>query len=75
MVVGFDLFLGNVFMVFFGFIYCLDVCLIILFDIFGWFDEVGEDVVDLNVVFIMIDLECDIVVVMEEYVSYFYLVI
>lgn len=62
-------------MVFFGFIYCFDVCLIMFLDILGWFDDLGDEVDEMNVVFIMVDFECDIVEMMVEYVGYFYLVI
>jgi len=64
--------LGSPAMVFFGFTYCPDVCPTTLSDISGWLDELGEDVADMNVVFIAIDPERDTVAAMAEYVSYFH---
>jgi len=64
--------LGNPSMVFFGFTYCPDVCPTTLSDISGWLDDLGDDVADMNVVFITVDPERDTVVAMAEYVSYFH---
>lgn len=64
--------LGNPSMVFFGFTYCPDVCPTTLSDISGWLDDLGEDVADINVVFITVDPERDTVAAMAEYVSYFH---
>lgn len=70
--VGPETLLGNASMVFFGFTYCPDVCPTTLSDISGWLDDLGEDVAELNVVFITIDPERDTVAAMAEYVSYFH---
>ena len=59
-------------MVFFGFTYCPDVCPTTLSDISGWIDDLGDDVADMNVVFITVDPERDTVPDMAEYVSYFH---
>ena len=64
--------LNNPSMVFFGFTYCPDVCPTTLSDISGWLDDLGEDVAEMNVVFITVDPERDTVEVMAEYVSYFH---
>ena len=64
--------LGNPSMVFFGFTYCPDVCPTTLSDISGWLDDLGDDVADMNVVFITVDPERDTVPAMAEYVSYFH---
>ena len=64
--------LNNPSMVFFGFTYCPDVCPTMLSDISGWLDDLGEDVAEMNVVFITVDPERDTVEVMAEYVSYFH---
>lgn len=64
--------LGNPSMVFFGFTYCPDVCPTTLSDISGWLDDLGDDVADMNVVFITVDPERDTVAVMADYVSYFH---
>ena len=70
--VGPETLLGNPSMVFFGFTYCPDVCPTTLSDISGWLDDLGEDVADMNVVFITVDPERDTVDAMAEYVSYFH---
>ena len=64
--------LGNPSMVFFGFTYCPDVCPTTLSDISGWLDDLGDDVADMDVVFITVDPERDTVDTMAEYVSYFH---
>ncbi len=64
--------LGNPSMVFFGFTYCPDVCPTTLSDISGWLDDLGDDVADMNVVFITVDTERDTVDAMAEYVNYFH---
>jgi len=64
--------LGNPSMVFFGFTYCPDVCPTTLSDISGWLDDLGDDVADMNVVFITVDPERDTVDAMAEYVNYFH---
>ena len=64
--------LGNPSMVFFGFTYCPDVCPTTLSDISGWLDDLGDDVAEMNVVFITVDPERDTVDAMAEYVSYFH---
>ncbi|WP_432816587.1 SCO family protein [Sulfitobacter sp. JB4-11] len=64
--------LGNPSMVFFGFTYCPDVCPTTLSDISGWLDDLGDDVADMNVVFITVDPKRDTVADMAEYVSYFH---
>lgn len=64
--------LGNPSMVFFGFTYCPDVCPTTLSDISGWLDDLGDDVADMNVVFITVDPERDTVDAMAEYVSFFH---
>ena len=64
--------LNNPSMVFFGFTYCPDVCPTTLSDISGWLDDLGEDVAEMDVVFITVDPERDTVEVMAEYVSYFH---
>ncbi|WP_299832029.1 SCO family protein [uncultured Roseobacter sp.] len=64
--------LGNPSMVFFGFTYCPDVCPTTLSDISVWLDDLGDDVLDTNVVFITVDPERDTVPAMAEYVSYFH---
>ena len=64
--------IGDPFMVFFGFTYCPDVCPTTLSDISGWLDDLGDDVADMNVVFITVDPERDTVPAMTEYVSYFH---
>ena len=64
--------LGNPSMVFFGFTYCPDVCPTTLSDISGWLDDLGDDVADMNVVFITVDPKRDTVAAMAEYVSYFH---
>lgn len=64
--------LGNPSMVFFGFTYCPDVCPTTLSDISGWLDDLGDDVADMNVVFITVDPQRDTVAAMSEYVSYFH---
>lgn len=64
--------LGSPSMVFFGFTSCPDVCPTTLADISGWLDDLGEDAVDLNAVFITVDPERDTVAAMAEYVSYFH---
>ncbi len=64
--------LGKPSMVFFGFTYCPDVCPTTLSDISGWLDDLGDNVADLNVVFITVDPERDTVDLMAEYVSYFH---
>jgi len=70
--VGPETLLGNPSMVFFGFTYCPDVCPTTMSDISGWLDELGDDVADMNVVFITVDPERDTVAAMAEYVSYFH---
>lgn len=70
--VGPESLLGNASMVFFGFTYCPDVCPTTLSDISSWLDDLGEDVAQLNVVFITIDPKRDTVAAMAEYVSYFH---
>ena len=70
--VGPESLLGNASMLFFGFTYCPDVCPTTLSDISSWLDDLGEDVAELNVVFITIDPERDTVAAMAEYVSYFH---
>jgi protein SCO1/2 len=64
--------LGNPSMVFFGFTFCPDVCPTTLSDISSWLDDLGEDVADMNVVFITVDPERDTVAAMAEYVGYFH---
>ena len=64
--------LGNPSMVFFGFTYCPDVCPTTLSDISGWLDDLGDDVLGMNVVFITVDPERDTVDAMAEYVSHFH---
>ncbi|TDT72727.1 protein SCO1/2 [Litoreibacter halocynthiae] len=64
--------LGNPSIVFFGFTYCPDVCPTTLSDISGWLDDLGDDVADMNVVFITVDPKRDTVAAMAEYVSYFH---
>ncbi|MDF1671232.1 MAG: SCO family protein [Roseovarius sp.] len=71
-IVGPSTLLGNASMVFFGFTYCPDVCPTTLSDISGWLDDLGDDVADMNVVFITVDPERDTVDAMAEYVSYFH---
>jgi len=63
---------GKPSLVFFGFTYCPDVCPTTLSDISGWLDDLGEDVAEMNVVFITVDPERDTEAVMAEYVSYFH---
>lgn len=61
-------------LVFLGFIFCLDVCLIILVELVGvqnqW--EVLFDSLCLCVLFILVDLDCDSVICFGEYVYGFY---
>lgn len=64
--------LNNPSMVFFGFTFCPDVCPTTLSDISGWLDDLGEEVAQMDVVFITIDPERDSVEIMAEYVSYFH---
>lgn len=64
--------LGSPAMVFFGFTYCPDVCPTTLSDISGWLDDLGDEVADMNVVFITVDPERDTVDAMADYVSYFH---
>ncbi|CUH63620.1 SCO1/2 family protein [Sulfitobacter noctilucicola] len=64
--------IGNPSMVFFGFTYCPDVCPTTLSDISGWLDDLGDEVADLNVVFITVDPERDTVDAMADYISYFH---
>ena len=71
-IVGPATLLGNTSMVFFGFTYCPDVCPTTLSDISGWLDDLGDDVADMNVVFMTVDPERDSVAAMAEYVSYFH---
>jgi len=70
--VGPETLIGNLSMVFFGFTYCPDVCPTTLSDISGWLDDLGDEVADMNVVFITVDPERDTVEAMAEYVSYFH---
>ena len=70
--VGPESLLGTASMLYFGFTYCPDVCPTTLSDISSWLDDLGEDVAELNVVFITIDPERDTVAAMAEYVSYFH---
>lgn len=64
--------LGQPTMAFFGFTFCPDVCPTTLSDISGWLNELGDDAVEMNVVFITVDPERDTVAVMSDYVSYFH---
>ena len=48
------------------------ICPTTLSDISGWLDDLGDNVADLNVVFITVDPERDTVDLMAEYVSYFH---
>lgn len=41
-------------------------------DISGWLDDLGDEVADLNVVFITVDPERDTVDAMADYISYFH---
>ena len=63
---------GKPSLVFFGFTYCPDVCPTTLSDISGWLDDLGEDVAEMNVVFITVDPERDTEAVMAEYISFFH---
>ena len=64
--------IGNPSMVFFGLTYCPDVCPTTLSDIAGRLDDLGDEVADLNVVFITVDPERDTVDAMADYISYFH---
>jgi protein SCO1/2 len=70
--VGPETLIGRPAMVFFGFTYCPDVCPTTLSDISGWLDDLGEEVEEMNVVFITVDPERDTVGAMAEYVGYFH---
>ena len=71
-VVGPETLVGGASLVFFGFTYCPDVCPTTLSDISGWLDDIGEDAMRLNVVFITVDPDRDTVEAMAEYVGYFH---
>lgn len=66
-----DVFCGCVVFVYFGYMYCFDVC----FEIFVWLMEVlvkfGLQVDDVCILFVFVDFVCDMLQVMQFYVVVF----
>lgn len=65
-------FKGKVVVMFFGYMYCLDVCLIMMVELFEVLKQFGLDVVKcVQVLFVIVDLECDMLVLFGQYVFVF----
>lgn len=66
-----EYFVGWWMFVFFGFVNCLDVCLMMFVEVVVVMEDLGIDVEKIQFIFILIDFECDIFVVLVEYVFLF----